>query len=319
MVLPVGPARFYGSGLPRPFIYSDVKFNSERVDPPLGVTTPFMTWANDAHWSMGGICLKRKRMQGRIEGNVKKLRAEEEKETKIKNRAEKEKNDEEKKKNKKRKTDKDALAKGDSASGSPKSKGSSSPKEKGITSPKSKGSSSPKEKGITSPKNKGYSSPESPAASPIDSPTDNNPRKRRVFKLKWSDEDEDEEGDLPLVAPESKKKPSKKRLPRVRISVRKLGDVFNQQAMDGSDAPCDQGTESHKVSSVVLQATKRQAGKIMGVYDYVAVPDRVMKMTPKRVSPKKNPGKFPASKAPSPVDSVRRSNRLSLTPSAGYP
>lgn len=302
MVLPLRPARFYGSRLPRPFIYNDVKFNTERVDPPMGVTAPFMAWANDAHWSMGGVCLKRKRLQGRIEGSVKKLREEEEKETKVKNRDEKKKNEEEKKMKKKRRTDEDAYVKGDSASGSLKTKGSSSPKSKGIS----------------SPKNKDFSSPKSPvAASPVDSPTNNRLMESRVYKRKWADLDEDSEGDLPLVVPESRKKPSKNRSPRVRIRVRKLGDVFNQQAMDGSDAPGGQGIESHKVPSVVLQAAKRQSGKIMGVYDYVAVPDRVMKMTPKRVSMKKNPGTSPASKVHSPVDSVRRSSRLSLTPPSG--
>lgn len=309
MVLPLRPARFYGSSLPRPFIYGDVKFNSERVDPPLGVTEPFMSWAKDAHWSMGGINLKRKRMQGKIEGSVKKLRGEEEKETKIRNRDEK-KAEEEMKRNKKRKTDKDAAAKDVSVLGSPKSKGISSPKDKGI--------SSPKDKGISSSKNKGFSSPKSPpVASKIDKPIDAGAAVRRVSKRKWSALDEDDEGDLSLAVPESEK-PSKKRSPRVRIRVRKLGDVFNQQAMDGSDAPGGQGIESNKAPSVALQATKKQAGKIMNVYDYVPVPDRVMKATTKRVSPRKNPGKSPASKVSSPVDHARRSSRLSLTPSASY-
>nr|XP_011466901.1 PREDICTED: uncharacterized protein LOC105352208 [Fragaria vesca subsp. vesca] len=70
------PAKFYGSSLPRPRIYTDVKFNEERVDPPVPVLDPLLAWANEAHWSMGGLSFKRLRFQGRIEGNVGKLRAE---------------------------------------------------------------------------------------------------------------------------------------------------------------------------------------------------------------------------------------------------
>ncbi|XP_050381607.1 uncharacterized protein LOC126798639 [Argentina anserina] len=73
------PAKFYGSSLPRPRFYADVKFNDERVDPPLPVLDPLLTWANEAHWSMGGLSFKRLRLQGRIEGNVGKLRAERQK------------------------------------------------------------------------------------------------------------------------------------------------------------------------------------------------------------------------------------------------
>ncbi|KAA8526377.1 hypothetical protein F0562_008420 [Nyssa sinensis] len=79
MVVALGPGKFYGSSLPRPRIYTDVKFNGERVDPPVSVIDPFMSWAEEAHWSMGGLRLKRHRLQGRIEGSVKKLRAEREK------------------------------------------------------------------------------------------------------------------------------------------------------------------------------------------------------------------------------------------------
>lgn len=43
------------------------------------VTDPLMSWANEAHWSMGGLSFKRLRLQGKIEGNVNKLRAEREK------------------------------------------------------------------------------------------------------------------------------------------------------------------------------------------------------------------------------------------------
>ncbi|KAH6780599.1 hypothetical protein C2S52_011836 [Perilla frutescens var. hirtella] len=78
MVVALGPGKFYGSSLPRPRFYTDVKFNDERVDPPPPVTDPFMAWAQDAHWSMGGLSFKRHRLQGRIEGNVEKLRAQRE-------------------------------------------------------------------------------------------------------------------------------------------------------------------------------------------------------------------------------------------------
>ena len=79
MVVPLGPGKFYGTSLPRPRIYTDVKFNDERVDPPVPVTDPLLLWANEAHWSMGGLSFTRLRLQGRIEGNVTKLRAEREK------------------------------------------------------------------------------------------------------------------------------------------------------------------------------------------------------------------------------------------------
>ncbi|KAI4333959.1 hypothetical protein L6164_018705 [Bauhinia variegata] len=79
MVVSLGPGKFYGTSLPRPRIYNDVKFNDERVDPPVPVTDPFMSWASEAHWSMGGLSFKRLRLMGKIEGNVNKLRAEREK------------------------------------------------------------------------------------------------------------------------------------------------------------------------------------------------------------------------------------------------
>lgn len=80
MVLPLAPVKFYGGSLPRPWIYGDVKFNSERIDPPLPPSAPLLSWANEALWSMGGLSSKRKRMQGKIEGSIKKLRAIEEEE-----------------------------------------------------------------------------------------------------------------------------------------------------------------------------------------------------------------------------------------------
>ncbi|XP_039035780.1 uncharacterized protein LOC120172374 [Hibiscus syriacus] len=79
MVVPLGPGKFYGSSLPRPRIYTETRFNSERVDPPVPVLDPLLSWANEAHWSMGGLSFKRLRLQGRIEGNVKRLKAQREK------------------------------------------------------------------------------------------------------------------------------------------------------------------------------------------------------------------------------------------------
>ncbi|XVE49933.1 hypothetical protein DITRI_Ditri01bG0121700 [Diplodiscus trichospermus] len=79
MVVPLGPGKFYGSSLPRPRIYDDAKFNTERVDPPVPVLDPLLSWANEAHWSMGGLSFKRLRLQGLIEGNIKRLKAQREK------------------------------------------------------------------------------------------------------------------------------------------------------------------------------------------------------------------------------------------------
>lgn len=78
MVPPLAPGKFYGGSLPRPWIYDEVKFNSERVDPPSPPSAPLLSWASEVHWSMGGLSSKRKRMQGRIEGSIRKLRAIEE-------------------------------------------------------------------------------------------------------------------------------------------------------------------------------------------------------------------------------------------------
>ncbi|KAL2331702.1 hypothetical protein Fmac_019283 [Flemingia macrophylla] len=79
MALSLGPAKFYGISLPRPRIYTDVKFNDHRVDPPSPVNEPLMLWAEEAHWSMGGLSSKRLRHQGKIEGNVHKLRSQRQK------------------------------------------------------------------------------------------------------------------------------------------------------------------------------------------------------------------------------------------------
>ncbi|XP_008805847.1 uncharacterized protein LOC103718696 [Phoenix dactylifera] len=78
MVVALGPGRFYGSSLPRPRFYAEVKLNEDRVDPPVRVMDPLLSWANEAHWSMGGLSFKRHRLQGRIEGSIKKLRAQQE-------------------------------------------------------------------------------------------------------------------------------------------------------------------------------------------------------------------------------------------------
>ncbi|KAL8131345.1 hypothetical protein AgCh_007321 [Apium graveolens] len=78
MVVALGPGKFYGSGLPRPRFYTDVRFNHERVDPPTPVFDSLMSWAEEAHWSMGGLNVKRLRFQGRIEGNMSAIRAENE-------------------------------------------------------------------------------------------------------------------------------------------------------------------------------------------------------------------------------------------------
>lgn len=80
----IRPAEFYGNALPRPRFFENPQFNSCRVDPPLSVLDPLLSWAKDAHWSMGGLNFTRLRLQGRIEGNVNKLRAQLEKSTPVK-------------------------------------------------------------------------------------------------------------------------------------------------------------------------------------------------------------------------------------------
>ncbi|KAH7365764.1 hypothetical protein KP509_18G044500 [Ceratopteris richardii] len=74
MVVPLKLTQFYGHSVPRPRIYSDVKLNDHRVDPPVSVNDALLCWASEAHWSMGGLSLKRSRAQGRVEGSVRKLR-----------------------------------------------------------------------------------------------------------------------------------------------------------------------------------------------------------------------------------------------------
>ncbi|KAJ0250923.1 hypothetical protein HA466_0133410 [Hirschfeldia incana] len=77
----IRPVEFYGNSLPRPRFFDNPKFNSHRVDPPVSVLDPLLSWAREAHWSMGGLNFTRLRLQGRIEGNVDKLRAQLEKST----------------------------------------------------------------------------------------------------------------------------------------------------------------------------------------------------------------------------------------------
>ncbi|CAL1406563.1 unnamed protein product [Linum trigynum] len=90
MVVALRPANFYGSSLPRPRffdhsshpgprIFDDL---TERVDPPVSVMDPFLSWAHEAHWSMGGLNTQRFRLQGRIEGNIDRLRKFREKQVK---------------------------------------------------------------------------------------------------------------------------------------------------------------------------------------------------------------------------------------------
>ncbi|CAL9227166.1 unnamed protein product [Arabidopsis halleri] len=80
----IRPVTFYGNGLPRPRFFDNPKFNAYRVDPPVSVLDPLLSWARDAHWSMGGLNFTRLRLQGRIEGNVNKLRAQLEKSSPVK-------------------------------------------------------------------------------------------------------------------------------------------------------------------------------------------------------------------------------------------
>lgn len=74
----LNPAKFYGRVLPRPRIYCDVKFSDARVDPPESVNAALLEWASEASWKMGGTAAKRKRMSGKIEGRMNKLRSMEE-------------------------------------------------------------------------------------------------------------------------------------------------------------------------------------------------------------------------------------------------
>ncbi|CAI0549722.1 unnamed protein product [Linum tenue] len=82
MVVALRPANFYGSSLPRPRFFDHSSHPAERVDPPVSVMDPFLSWAHEAHWSMGGLNTQRFRLQGRIEGNIDRLRKFREKQVK---------------------------------------------------------------------------------------------------------------------------------------------------------------------------------------------------------------------------------------------
>ncbi|MCO5564474.1 hypothetical protein L7F22_018135 [Adiantum nelumboides] len=75
MVVPLKLTQFYGHRVPRPRIYPEIKFSDQRVDPPPSVNEALLSWASEAHWSMGGLSFTRLRSQGKMEGNVRKLRA----------------------------------------------------------------------------------------------------------------------------------------------------------------------------------------------------------------------------------------------------
>eukprot|EP00250_Pteridium_aquilinum_P015944 c22853_g1_i1 orf=152-1171(+) len=75
MVVPLKLTQFYGHSVPRPRIYPDVKFSGHRIDPPASVNEALLSWASDAHWSMGGLSFKRLRSQGKVEGSTRRLRA----------------------------------------------------------------------------------------------------------------------------------------------------------------------------------------------------------------------------------------------------
>ncbi|CAI0461013.1 unnamed protein product [Linum tenue] len=82
MVVALRPANFYGSSLPRPRFFDHTSLLTERVDPPVSVMDPLLSWAQEAHWSMGDLNTQRFRLQGRIEGNVDRLRKFREKQAK---------------------------------------------------------------------------------------------------------------------------------------------------------------------------------------------------------------------------------------------
>eukprot|EP00271_Cylindrocystis_brebissonii_P001467 TRINITY_DN11725_c0_g1_i1.p1 TRINITY_DN11725_c0_g1~~TRINITY_DN11725_c0_g1_i1.p1 ORF type:complete len:324 (-),score=54.22 TRINITY_DN11725_c0_g1_i1:1163-2134(-) len=75
MALTLQPVDFYGSRLRRPLFHDGV-----RAAYAPSVNGALMEWAREAHWSMGGLNFKRKRLAGKIEGNIKKLQKEARKE-----------------------------------------------------------------------------------------------------------------------------------------------------------------------------------------------------------------------------------------------
>ncbi|XP_071693078.1 uncharacterized protein [Rutidosis leptorrhynchoides] len=67
MVVSESPGKFNGGSLPRPRIYTNIIYNSDRADTPLPVLDPLMSWAEEAHahWPMGALSFHRNRLQGR--------------------------------------------------------------------------------------------------------------------------------------------------------------------------------------------------------------------------------------------------------------
>ena len=74
MVLPLKLTQFYGHSIPRPRVYTDVKFSESRVDPPSSVNDALLSWASNAPWANGGLSQHRLRAQGKLEGSASKLR-----------------------------------------------------------------------------------------------------------------------------------------------------------------------------------------------------------------------------------------------------
>ncbi|XAR55510.1 hypothetical protein NMG60_11035594 [Bertholletia excelsa] len=60
MVVSIGPGK----------LYTDVKFKNDRIDPQPPVTDPLISWAEEAHWSMGGLSFNCLRLQGPMEGRA---------------------------------------------------------------------------------------------------------------------------------------------------------------------------------------------------------------------------------------------------------
>ncbi|CAI0549723.1 unnamed protein product [Linum tenue] len=82
MVVALRPANFYGSSLPRPRFFDHSSHPGPRIFDDVSVMDPFLSWAHEAHWSMGGLNTQRFRLQGRIEGNIDRLRKFREKQVK---------------------------------------------------------------------------------------------------------------------------------------------------------------------------------------------------------------------------------------------
>ena len=74
----MSPSQFYGGDLPRPMMYKHKNTTgdnvpaSARVDPP-HLLGGLMDWALKAHWSMGGMAVKRMPYSGKIAGSQKMI------------------------------------------------------------------------------------------------------------------------------------------------------------------------------------------------------------------------------------------------------